>query len=205
MFYKNLKNPPKKYRPAPFWSWNEKLDVAETARQVREMEEVGLGGYFMHARGGLQTEYMSHEWFDNVSAAIEEGEKLGMRSWGYDENGWPSGFGSGVVNGLGVKYQQKYLRYEETEIPKNTEETIINLPFDGKIIHFYYEVNPFYVDTLDGEVIDEFLRSTHEVYKKELGARFTKMDGFFTDEPQVSRDGLPWSFILEREYQKAYG
>lgn len=205
MFYKNLKNPPKKYRPAPFWSWNEKLDVAETARQVREMEEVGLGGYFMHARGGLQTEYMSHEWFDNVSAAIEEGEKLGMRSWGYDENGWPSGFGSGAVNGLGLKYQQKYLRYKETEAPENTETTIINLPFNGKNIHFYYEVNPFYVDTLDGEVIDEFLRSTHEVYKEKLGARFTKMDGFFTDEPQVSRDGLPWSFILEREYQKAYG
>jgi len=26
------------------------------------------------------------------------------------ENGWPSGFGSGAVNELGLKYQQKYLR-----------------------------------------------------------------------------------------------
>ena len=94
MFYKNLKNPPNKYRPAPFWSWNEKLDVEETTRQVREMEEVGIGGYFMHARGGLQTEYLSDEWFDNVKATIREGKKLNMESWGYDENGWPSGFGS---------------------------------------------------------------------------------------------------------------
>ena len=84
MFYKNLKNPPNKYRPAPFWSWNEKLDVNETAAQVREMEEVGIGGYFMHARGGLQTEYMSDEWFDNVKATLRQGKKLQMQSWGYD-------------------------------------------------------------------------------------------------------------------------
>lgn len=205
MFYKNLKNPPNKYRPAPFWSWNEKLDVNETAAQVREMEEVGIGGYFMHARGGLQTEYMSDEWFDNVKATLRQGKKLQMQSWGYDENGWPSGFGSGAVNGLGLKYQQKYLRCEETEAPKETDCTITNLTYNEKNIHFYYEVNPFYVDTLDGEVISEFIRVTHEAYKEKLGDEFTDMAGFFTDEPQISRNGLPWSFILEKEYKKAYG
>ncbi len=205
MFYKNLKNPPNKYRPAPFWSWNEKLTVEETVRQVREMEEVGIGGYFMHARGGLQTEYLSDEWFDNVKATVREGKKLGMESWGYDENGWPSGFGSGAVNGLGLKYQQKYLRAEETEEPKTQDNTIVNVPFDGKNIHIYYEVNPFYVDTLDGEVISEFIRMTHMAYKETLGDEFTDMAGFFTDEPQVSRNGYPWSFIMEKEYMKAYG
>ncbi len=204
MFYKNLKNPPNKYRPAPFWSWNEKLDTAETAAQVREMNEVGIGGYFMHARGGLQTEYMSDEWFDNVKATLREGKKLGMQSWGYDENGWPSGFGSGAVNGLGIKYQQKYLRCEETDQPVNNENTIINLDYNGKNIHFYYEVNPFYVDTLDGEVISEFIRATHDAYKDVLDGEFTDMAGFFTDEPQISRNGYPWSFILEEEYKKAY-
>ncbi len=205
MFYKNLKNPPNKYRPVPFWSWNEKLDVNETAAQVREMETVGIGGYFMHARGGLQTEYMSDEWFDNVKATLREGKKLGMKSWGYDENGWPSGFGSGLVNGLGIKYQQKYLRCEETEIPVQNENTITNITYNGKNVHFYYEVNPFYVDTLDGEVISEFIRQTHCVYKEKLGDEFGDMNGFFTDEPQISRNGYPWSFIIEKEYIKAYG
>ena len=204
MFYNNIKNPPKKYRPAPFWSWNEKLDTNETAAQVREMEDVGIGGYFMHARGGLQTEYMSDEWFDNVKATLREGKKLGMQSWGYDENGWPSGFGSGLVNGLGLKYQQKYLRCEETEQPKNADNTIINLEHNGKNIHFYYEVNPFYVDTLDGEVISEFIRVTHAAYQEKLGEEFNDMAGFFTDEPQISRNGYPWSFIMEKEYKKAY-
>ncbi len=205
MFYKNLKNPPNKYRPAPFWSWNEKLDTDETARQVCEMNEVGIGGYFMHARGGLQTEYLSDEWFDNIKATLRQGKELNMHSWGYDENGWPSGFGSGLVNGLGIKYQQKYLRCEETDSVVNSDTTIINLSHNNKNLHFYYEANPFYVDTLDGEVINEFIRTTHQAYKEKLGDEFSDMAGFFTDEPQISRNGYPWSFILEKEYMKAYG
>ena len=201
---KLLKNPPKKYRPSPFWSWNEKLSVEETVSQVEEMDKAGLGGYFMHARGGLQTEYLSDEWFSNVEATVERGEDLGMRSWGYDENGWPSGFGGGLVNGMGVKYQQKYLRMEYVNSPKFTETTITNVEIDGETRHLFYEVNPFYVDTLDGEVTDEFIRATHNQYKEKMGEKFSKMEGFFTDEPQVSRNGFPWSFVLEKEYKKVY-
>ena len=46
------------------------------------MNEAGLGGYFMHARGGLLTEYMGEEWFQNVSAAIDEGKKMRHASVG---------------------------------------------------------------------------------------------------------------------------
>ena len=92
MNFKDIEN---KYRPIPFWSWNERLEVETTRRQVRMMSEAGIGGYFMHARGGLATEYMSEEWFDNVHAASEEGRELGMYPWAYDENGWPSGFVGG--------------------------------------------------------------------------------------------------------------
>ncbi|MBQ9387248.1 MAG: hypothetical protein IJU01_01135 [Lachnospiraceae bacterium] len=204
-FKKLLKNPPKKYRPVPFWSWNEKLSVDETREQIRQMNEAGLGGYFMHARGGLQTEYLSDEWFDNVSAALEEGESAGMLSWGYDENGWPSGFGNGAVNGLGLKYQQKYLRCEETDAPVQNEFTLANVRVDGKTVHCYFDVNPYYVDTLNPEVTEEFLKSTHEKYRERLGSDFKKLKGFFTDEPQASRNGIPWSFNLEKEYERIYG
>ena len=90
----------KKYRPVPFWSWNERLRTEETRRQIGMMDDVGIGGFFMHARGGLQTEYMGEEWFENVSASIDEAGKRGMHAWAYDENGWPSGFGGGKVNGI---------------------------------------------------------------------------------------------------------
>lgn len=192
----DFKNIPKKYRPIPFWSWNEKLNTEETVRQVQEMDRVGIGGFFMHARGGLQTEYMGEEWFENVTAAVEAAEELGMRPWAYDENGWPSGFGSGVVNGLGVEYQQKYLRIEEE--PEHAETAICKC---GEH-YFYYEINPFYVDTLDKKVIAKFIESTYQPYYEKYG---TKVEGFFTDEPQVSRAGIPWSFVFEEEYARRYG
>lgn len=198
-------DPPKEYRPVPFWSWNEKLDTKETAWQIEQMDKAGLGGYFMHARGGLQTAYMEDEWMDNVRCGLAEGQKRGMSAWGYDENGWPSGFGGGLVNGLGLKYQQKYLRYERTKDARQTDSTICNLPYEGENLHFYYEVNPFYVDTLDAEVIAKFIEVTHEQYLKTLGPDFQRMAGFFTDEPQISRNGIPWSLVLPQEYQKRYG
>ena len=116
----DFKNVPKKYRPIPFWSWNEKLNTDETKEQIHEMNKAGIGGFFMHARGGLQTEYMGDEWFSNVEASIEAANECGMKAWAYDENGWPSGFGNGLVNGLGVEYQQKYLRMEDEPDHKDT-------------------------------------------------------------------------------------
>ncbi len=191
----DFKNVPLKYRPIPFWSWNEKLECEETRDQVRTMYNAGIGGYFMHARGGLQTKYMGEEWFENVASAVDEGKKLGMRSWAYDENGWPSGFGDGLVNGMGTEYQQKYLRMEDkyehikTAICKCGEH------------YFYYDVNPFYVDTLDKKVIKEFIDKIYAPYYEKFA---NDIEGFFTDEPQISRNGIPWSFVFESEYKERY-
>ena len=197
----DFKNVGKEYRPVPFWSWNEKLNVPETLRQVGLMDDVGIGGFFMHARGGLQTEYMGEEWFENVGACVDEAEKRGMHAWAYDENGWPSGFGGGIVNGKGLKYQQKYLRVR-TFTPDLEDPKGDNVICCFENYCFYYDVNPFYVDTLDGEVIADFINEIYEPYYAKYGSRF---DGFFTDEPQISRAGIPWSFILPAEYEKAYG
>lgn len=200
-FKMDFKNVDKKYRPVPFWSWNEKLSTEESVRQTALMDDAGMGGYFMHARGGLQTEYMGEEWFENVAACIEECNKRGMHAWAYDENGWPSGFGGGKVNGKGEKYWQKYLRY----MPADADRS--NIP-EHRIIHtddeycFYYDVNPFYVDTLDREVIADFINEIYAPYYEKFGSSF---DGFFTDEPQISRNGIPWSLTLPEKYEKAYG
>ena len=202
---KYFQDPPKEYRPMPFWSWNERLDPAETARQIAQMDSQGLGGYFMHARGGLQTPYLGDEWFENVRAGLREGTARSMQAWGYDENGWPSGFAAGAVNGLGEKYQQKYLRVEKTAAPASTPRTIACLPDGCGFLHFYYEVNPFYIDAMDPKVTREFLNRVHEAYKERLQGDFHRMAGFFTDEPQLSRNGIPWSLTLPEAYKAAYG
>lgn len=191
----DFKNVPKKFRPIPFWSWNERLDTNETAEQVRKMHDVGIGGFFMHARGGLLTEYMGKEWFDNVETAVDEAEEKGMGAWAYDENGWPSGFGNGLVNGLGISYQQKYLRMSLTE-PK---ENVISKSGNH---WFYFDVNPFYIDVLDKNVVKKFIDVAYKPYYEKYG---NKIEGFFTDEPQISRVGIPWSFVFRDEYKRKYG
>lgn len=192
MDFKTIDN---KFRPMPFWSWNDKLKKEETERQVDIMYNAGIGGFFMHARGGLKTEYMGEEWFENVQSAISEAKKNGMRPWAYDENGWPSGFGNGLVNGKGVEYQQKNLRMEKEFIHKDTHIAKVG------DYYFYYDINEFYVDTLDKKVTDEFLDKIYKPYYEKFG---NDIEGFFTDEPAVSRFGIPWSFIMCDEYKKRY-
>ena len=66
-----FRNPGAKYRPLPFWSWNDELDEAELCRQIEEMAQQGMGGYFMHARSGLKTEYLGEKWYRCIRAGIE--------------------------------------------------------------------------------------------------------------------------------------
>lgn len=101
----------KEYRPIPFWSWNDKLKPDKLIEQIRWMENNGIGGFFMHARSGLQTEYLSEEWMQCIEACADEAQKLGMKAWIYDENGWPSGF----VGGKRLEDEKNHDKYIETK------------------------------------------------------------------------------------------
>ncbi len=97
---------------APFWFWNDVMDPAEVRRQIAEMSAQNIGGFFMHARMGRVTPYMSQDWMSAVKAAVDEATRRGMSAWIYDEDGWPSGFGGGAVNALGEEYLQQYATAE---------------------------------------------------------------------------------------------
>ena len=90
-------DPSAEWRGKPFWSWNGKLDRDELLRQAACLKEMGFGGYFMHSRVGLDTEYLGEEWFDLVNAVSDEGVRLGMENYLYDEDRWPSGTAGGYV------------------------------------------------------------------------------------------------------------
>ena len=104
-----FKSPPKEYRTSPFWAWNDQLDPDELCRQVREMKAQGFGGFFMHAREGLKTGYLSAEWFQCVARVAEEAQRQGMEAWLYDEDRWPSGCAGGIVTAANDAYKAKWL------------------------------------------------------------------------------------------------
>ncbi len=95
--YELFLQPPNEYRGKPFWSWNGKLEKEELLRQIGVFHRMGLGGFFIHSRTGLVTEYLGEEWFEFVEACTLEAEKLGMEVWIYDEDRWPSGTAGGMV------------------------------------------------------------------------------------------------------------
>ena len=82
----------------PFWAWNDKLDGNELIRQIHQFQKMGMRGFFMHSRTGLLTEYLSEEWFALINRCADEAEKIGMESFLYDEDRWPSGTVGGIVS-----------------------------------------------------------------------------------------------------------
>ena len=122
-FVKEIKEHSIEHGSIPFWSWNDKLEPEELKRQIHVMHDLHMKGFFMHARGGLETEYMSEEWFDCIRVCVEEAEKLGMEAWSYDENGWPSGFAGGILLDDKANWAT-YLEYKITEAYP-TEENVL--------------------------------------------------------------------------------
>ncbi len=92
-----FQNPDARLRGKPFWSWNGDLKEAELLRQIDVMQQMGMGGFFMHSRTGLATEYLGEEWFRLVNVCADEAEKRGLEAWLYDEDRWPSGTAGGMV------------------------------------------------------------------------------------------------------------
>lgn len=92
-----FKNPGKEYRAIPFWSWNDKLISQDLIAQAKEFKEKGIGGFFMHSRVGLETEYMGEEWLKCIEDVVKASKEIDIDPWLYDEDRWPSGFAGGKV------------------------------------------------------------------------------------------------------------
>ena len=90
-------NPTSEYRGTPFWAWNGKLSREELLRQIRIFKKMGLGGFHMHVRTGMDTPYLTEEFMDFIRFCIQTAKDEGMLAWLYDEDRWPSGTAGGSV------------------------------------------------------------------------------------------------------------
>ncbi len=229
-----IKEPEQCFRPHPFWAWNDKLDVELCRQEIDEMEKAGAGGFFMHARTGLSTEYLSEEWMEAVESCIQYAAKKGLRAWGYDEDGWPSGFAGGMVQkecpetvitwiecvpaeelSFEAFPAEVLLRFRPGEYSRRqearaeAEKAEWEKAKQDKTEQEWAVVvrsNVGYVDLLNLKTTETFIRLTHEKYKERLSEKaWREMGGFFTDEPQFKRENIPWSVILEEEFETAFG
>lgn len=244
-----FENPGSEYRGAPFWAWNGEMDPEELRRQVRVMHRMGLGGFFMHSRVGLATEYLSDDWFECIEACVDEAEKLGMRPWLYDEDRWPSGSAGGLVTRnpdysarslrmkildktSGLRWKSNVLSVYRARLEGGKARDLEKVPNgsrpgrlhkDESLLVFSLQVaepSDWFngrppADTMNPAAVREFIRITHEAYRKRLGKRFGScVPGIFTDEPHYGmvfdwwtsdEPGIPWTGILPSTFKKRYG
>ncbi|MFQ3671609.1 MAG: hypothetical protein SNJ84_09145, partial [Verrucomicrobiia bacterium] len=97
MLLENFVNPPSGYRPVPLWIWNGEVSRERITEMLKQFQEQGMGGVFIHPRPGLVTEYLSPAWFEFWGFALEECKRLGLGCHIYDENSYPTGFAGGHV------------------------------------------------------------------------------------------------------------
>jgi len=92
-----FKHPSAEYRGAPFWAWNTRLERAPLLHQIEVFKQMGMGGFHIHPRTGLNTPYLSDEFMTHVKACVEKARQDDLRVWLYDEDRWPSGAAGGLV------------------------------------------------------------------------------------------------------------
>ncbi|MDD3469791.1 MAG: hypothetical protein PHE53_07410 [Thermoguttaceae bacterium] len=260
-----FENPGARFRGKPFWSWNGELREDELLRQIDVIHEMGFGGFFMHSRTGLATEYLGDEWFRLTNACIEHAKQLGMEAWLYDEDRWPSGTAGGEVS-RNPEYRMHYMRCtpvsgadfdwkktasendgSQTANRRSTLVAAFAVELDGvnfshserltdaspktdyetkTVLVFTVEEmsessfynGSTYIDTMSPEPTQEFIRLTHEQYKKNCGTEMGQtLQGIFTDEPHrgaiMSNFGggagnpewmLPWSKTIAPYMEKRF-
>jgi hypothetical protein len=146
MDIKEFENPGQGYRGMPFWSLNGNLDKNELIRQVGVVKSMGFGGFFMHSRTGLATEYMGEEWFAYTRLCAAEAKKLGLQVYLYDEDRWPSGTAGGMVT-KNPHYRQKFIsmdliRAADFDLKNYGQEYIASFAarLEGAVMTDYYPV-----------------------------------------------------------------
>ncbi len=97
----------------PFWFWNGNMTKKEIKRQINLIKDVGINELMIHARSGLEQEYLSEEWFELVGFALDELKKNNMKVWIYDEFDWPSGTAGGKVLENNSHFIAKNLKMEK--------------------------------------------------------------------------------------------
>ncbi len=210
-------NPGSNYRSKVFWAWNGELESDRLCRQIRNMEKMGLGGFFIHARSGLSTKYLSDKWFECVSASVEKARELHLEAWLYDEDRWPSGAAGGLVT-RNKDFRARCLKMSIVDTP--AADAIASFAAESGYSQFLVEIaqpcswcnNQTYLDVFNPEAVKCFIETTHEAYRKRYQNDFGGViPGIFTDEPYYGctcldgSQGLPWTDRMPELFSARYG
>lgn len=205
-------NPGSAYRGAPFWAWNDRLDPETLREQIDVFQQMGMGGFHMHVRIGLDTPYMGKEFMDSVQLCVEEAKARGMKAYLYDEDRWPSGTAGGAVT-ADEQFAARYISFSPRREAGARTLAAYRVRLDEQgCLADWARVAPdldeeglwyanehvcegcgrhnghAYVDVMNPRAIQRFVALTHEKYAARFGKEFGQtIPSIFTDEPHFLR------------------
>lgn len=217
-----FKNPTAEYRDAPFWAWNTKLETETLLAQIEMFRDMGCGGFHMHPRCGLDTEYLSDTFMQAVRTCVDKAKAEGMLACLYDEDRYPSGTAGGTVTKnpefggvyllmtpsrraaekkrtYGKEYLVAAYKVElnhENDLLSYTQTKEEEANFFAYCVPYpastFYNGSP-YLDMFNPKAVEQFIETTYPRYKEAVGGEYGKtVKTIFTDEPCTSMPG--WFF-----------
>lgn len=231
---KNFISPDVSSAPVYIWVWNDVCTREIIDVQLAEMQRLGIRAFYILPEPkdfrpdsmptNLEPEYLSDEYFELCAYAVEQGEKLGMLCWMYDEGGWPSGSACGKVTKDHPEFAMQTLSFYERnfsagEVYKKTKADVLaafindsdmisgGYVFNEDTVVSEYTAkkgNGSYPDLLNKKATEYFIEITHKKYasalKNSLGKTVMAM---FTDEPKAPKDAF--NDELVKMYEAKYG
>lgn len=190
--YSKFVDPPSQFREFPFYSLNDDLQPAEVARQIGEFADAGFGGFYLHSRDGMITEFLGDRWWEVMDTAVAVALDRGIQAWFFDEDKWPSGYAGGIIPSMGEEYRAKSMARLDKNTPLPEGAEILTEDENYRyVIHTAKMGNPKFngtswVDLMNPKVTRAFIDVAYkpyvERYKDKIkGYRF----GIFADEPHI--------------------
>ncbi len=165
----------------------------------------------------MSPDYLSTDYMDRFRHILAEVRRLGMNFWLYDEGGWPSGAVCGKLVKENPELGAKTLNAEQVRVARGDT---ISIPPDclaaflcqgsesprrlapgatltinsdnSRILVVTVTSSDWLPDLLSPKSTEEFIRLTHDAYRRAIGNEFGKtVTVLFTDEPWVSLN--PWT------------
>ncbi|MHB1152047.1 MAG: hypothetical protein ACYCWE_09880 [Eubacteriales bacterium] len=215
-----FESPPRLFAPVYTWVWNETVTREGIDSQLDSMISRNIRQVYVlpepkHFRPtsmitSLEPEYLSDEFFSLIRYTADAAAKRGIALWLYDEGGWPSGSACGQVVRNNPALAQKIIRQEKIIVASgdcltDSKDTLavfttdfrrISLPFTASEsidLLLYKIVRGNGPDLLNPDTTDEFIRITHEGYKKAADGDMPRyFFSAFTDEPSVNYPVYPF-------------
>ena len=189
-------NPSNEFYPVYGWVWNDVVTREGIIKQIDEMHSKNILGVYViplpkefrptSMVTNMQPEYLSDEYFELLSYAVDYADTKGIKFWLYDEAGWPSGNAN-------------------FKVTENNPELCLEVSWDPALNNTEKPaVLPNYSDLTNIRATEKFISLTHEAHKEKMGESFKKLAPIiFTDEPSIRFE--PFSEAIREKFKKLTG